>query len=104
MQRDKVMISFRDGSYEDYKERFISGNETPVQDRFYYLIDQEGHQHIFLNGREYAVTPVVYGTDGSTSVMETLVTQLQYDTLEQSGLINDDVIYWIKKPRNNIGG
>ena len=95
------MVKFIRGSFEDYKTLYIDGSDTPDSDTIYYLTDTAGHQHIFMNEKEYAVTPVVYGQeDTPLSPPTVLLTQNEYDTLKNSvpTQIDENTLYLIYEP------
>lgn len=96
------MVKFIRGSFEEYKTLYIDGNETPDQDTIYYLYDQNGHQHIFMGEKEYAVTPIIYGQQyAGICPAEVFLTKQDYEDLKEAGQIDAYTKYSIYVPDPN---
>ena len=109
------MVKFIRGIYEQYWELYIGDEATPAiypdgydPETIYYLWDSRGHQHIFMNGKEYSVTSIVVDPQTITSQsysglqgicpVEVFLTQSEYEQLDQNGLIEEYVKYSIYVP------
>ena len=102
------MVGFKKGNLEDYD------NEHYIEGCIYFLLDENGEGHIYLNGSEYTcstvtsskvqlnenqtlndVLPTVYGDSSGAVVVEKYVTQAEYDMLDETDQLDDHTAYRI---------